>query len=112
MRMAMLVLAPVWLAGCVSDGGIMADAAVDARQRAGIRLELANAYFGDGKPAIALQEVEQALALDPQNADALGLRGLVLLQLGESELAVQSLQQALRLAPRDPGLQNNMGWVL
>ena len=111
-RMAVRMLAPVCLAGCVSDSGIMGDAAADARQRAGIRLELANAYFGDGKPAIALQEVERVLTLDPQRADALGLRGLALQQLGEPERALQSLQQALRLAPRDPGLQNKLGWVL
>lgn len=111
-RTAWLALAPVWLAGCVSDGSIVADGAADARRRADIRLELANAYFADGKPAIALQEVDQALALDPQRADALGLRGLALQQLGEPERALQSLQQALRLAPGDPGLQNNLGWVL
>lgn len=112
LRNALPVLAVMWLAGCVSDAGIVADGAADAKRRADIRLELANAYFVDGKPAIALQEVDQALALDSRRADALGLRGLILQQLGESERALQSLQQALRMAPEDPGLQNNMGWVL
>lgn len=112
LRTAAPLCTAVWLAGCVSDAAIAPDGAADAKRRADVRLELANAYFADGKPAIALQEVEQALALDPQRADALGLRGLALQQLGEPERAVQSLQQALRLAPGDPGLQNNLGWVL
>lgn len=112
LRMAGPVLGALGLAACVSDAVVVADGAADAKRRADIRLELANAYFVEGKPAIALQEVEQALALDPRRADALGLRGLALQQLGESGRAVQSLQQALRLTPDDPGLQNNMGWVL
>ncbi len=112
LRRALPALALMALAACVSDAGLVADGAADAKRRADIRLELANAYFVDGKPAIALQEVEQALALDPRRADALGLRGLVLQQLGEPERALQSLQQALRMAPEDPGLQNNLGWVL
>lgn len=112
LRPAVLVLAPFWLAGCVSEGGAAGEGAADAKRRADIRLELAHAYFADGKPAIALQEAEQALALDPQRADALGLRGLALQQLGESERAIHSLQRALKVSPGDPGLQNNLGWVL
>ncbi len=101
------------LAGCMSTGdGAVADGQADLRRRADIRLELANAYFADGKLQIALQEVERVLELEPRRADALGLRGLVQQQLGEPAAAIASLQQALRYAPNDPGLLNNTGWVL
>lgn len=108
-----VLLALLGLAGCmaVSDGAD-ADGQADLRRRADIRLELANAYFADGKLQIALQEVDRALALEPRRADALGLRGLVLQQLGEPASAIASLQQALRYAPDDPALLNNTGWVL
>lgn len=86
--------------------------ALDLQQRTDARMELARAYFVDGKYAIALEEADRALQLNPRRADALGLRGLALMNLGEREQAMQSLRNALRIAPEDPGLQNNMGWLL
>lgn len=84
----------------------------DAERRASARLELAKAYFAEGSHAIALEEVNRALDVAPSRADALGLRALALMRLGESEQATQSMEGALRLAPDDPALQNNMGWLL
>lgn len=84
----------------------------DAERRASARLELAKAYFAEGSHAIALEEVNRALDVAPSRADALGLRALALMRLGESEQATQSMERALRLAPDDPALQNNMGWLL
>lgn len=107
-----LLLALASLAGCAAQSGLQGEGIADARRRADIRLELANAYFADGQPAIALQELERVLEIDPRRADALGLRGLALQQLGESRRAQQSLQQALAIMPDDPALQNNYGWVL
>ncbi len=84
----------------------------DAKRRTDIRLELATAYFTSGQAEIALQELDRALELSPRRADVLGLRGLVLMQLGDSEGAGQSLRDALRIEPDNPSLQNNMGWLL
>ena len=84
----------------------------DAERRASARLELAKAYFAAGNHAIALDEANQALDAAPNRADALGLRALALMRLGEPEQATQSMAHALRLAPDDPSLQNNMGWLL
>lgn len=110
----------LWVAGlllslltaCVSDGALQGESAADAKRRADIRLELANAYFADGQPEIALQEIERVLAIDGRRADVLGLRGLAQQQLGQPERAQQSLRQALHISPDDPALQNNFGWVL
>lgn len=84
----------------------------DAERRASARLDLAKAYFAEGSHAIALEEANRALDADPSRADALGLRALALMRLGEPEQATQSMAHALRLAPDDPALQNNMGWLL
>ena len=85
---------------------------VDAERRASARLELAKAYFAEGNHAIALEEANRALDVAPNRADALGLRALALMRLGEPEQATQSMERALRLAPDDPALKNNMGWLL
>jgi len=84
----------------------------DAERRATARVELARAYFAEGSYVIALEEVNHALDVMPDRADALSLRSLALMHLGEPESAKQSMARALRAAPEDPGLQNNMGWLL
>lgn len=85
---------------------------LDSKRRSDARLELANAYFSEGRYEIALDEVELALDASPDRADAHALRALSLMKLGEPELALRSMQNALSIAPDDPALQNNMGWVL
>ncbi len=109
LRSALVLLLAV-AAGCTSPEP--EPGALDLQQRSDARMELARAYFVDGKYAIALEEADRALQLNPRRADALGLRGLALMNLGEREQAAQSLRNALRIAPEDPGLQNNMGWLL
>ena len=84
----------------------------DVKRRTDIRLELATAYYTSGQAEIALQELNRALELSPRRADVLGLRALVLMQVGDSEAAGQSLREALRIEPDNPSLQNNMGWFL
>jgi len=84
----------------------------DAERRATARVELAKAYFAEGSYVIALEEVNHALDVMPDRADALSLRSLALMHLGEPESAKQSMARALRAAPEDPALQNNMGWLL
>jgi type IV pilus assembly protein PilF len=91
---------------------LSAGAADDKRLVADAHLDLANAYFSEGKYDIALDEADLALTADADRADVLGLRALALMKLDEPQQALQSMQRALRIAPQDPGLQNNMGWVL
>lgn len=101
------------LAGCASSGVAPApEGRADIKRRTDIRLELATAYFTGGQAEIALQELDRALELSPRRADVLGLRGLVLMQLGDTERAGQNLRDALRIEPDNPSLQNNLGWFL
>lgn len=107
----------IWIAcllsGCASSGTSTAPVSqADVKRRTDVRLELATAYFTSGQSAIALQELNRALELSPRRADVLGLRGLVLMQLGDNEAAGQSLREALRIEPDNPSLQNNLGWFL
>lgn len=83
-----------------------------SEKRAGIRLQLAIGYFQERKYEVALDEVKQAIAANPDSADAHGVRGLIYAAMGETALADESFQRARQLAPRNPELSNNYGSFL
>lgn len=84
----------------------------DNQRRARIRLQLAVGYYEQGQLPIALDEIKQALLADPSLADAYSMRGLIYMDMGESKLADENFQQALRLLPASPDFNNNYGWFL
>lgn len=103
------LLACLWtLPGCNTlpmadaDGsdGLSAQADGEARRRARIRLELAASYLQRGQPEVALEEVRQALVIDPGYADAYHLRGLVFMAQGDLALAEGSLRRAQGIKPQ------------
>ncbi len=104
-----LALAAV-MAGCASTQPVGRGA--DAGRRADIRVELASNYYADGRMDLALAEIGLALDAQPSHADALGLKGLVLMQMGDAKQGEQSLQQAVRIEPDNPRLLNNLGWLI
>ena len=130
LKPAMVSLACAWglaalmaLAGCAQPGsgapGVSpsGDLVTDSdepehRKRAKVRLELAVAYFEQGQTGVALDEVKQALALDPVFPEAFNLRGLVYMRLNDNALAEDSFRRALALNPRDADAQHNYGWLL
>ena len=81
-------------------------------KRAGIRLQLAVGYYQDGKYEIALDEVKQAIAINPQAADGYDMRGLIYTAMKENALAEENFQHALKLAPDNPNIANNYGTFL
>lgn len=83
-----------------------------AEKRAQIRLQLAVGYYQERKYDIALDEVKQAIAANPEYADAYGVRALIYTAMGEKALADENYRHALRLAPRNPDLSNNYGLFL
>jgi type IV pilus assembly protein PilF len=128
-RWAMCLWAACWtlvaaagLAGCAATGvpgG--ADSHTDivtesdepeVRKRARIRLQLAVGYFEQGQTTIALDEIKQALAVDPSYADAFNLRGLIYMRLNDLRLAEDSFRRAVALNPRDANVMHNYGWLL
>ena len=107
------------LAGCASPGqGPAARDIVtesdepDARKRARIRMELAVGYFEQGQTNVALDELKQVIASDPNFPDAYNLRGLIYMRLNEPRQAEDSFRRAVALNPRDSNVQHNYGWLL
>ena len=84
----------------------------EIRRRARLRLELASGYFEQGQTNVALDELKQALVIDPSFADAYNLRGLVYMRLNDTPLAEDSFRRALALNPRDADVAHNYGWLL
>ena len=81
------------------------------RKRARIRVELAMGYFEQGKSTIALDEIKQAILIDPTYSDAFSLRGLIYMRLNDFGIAEESFNKALSLKPRDGNVLHNMAWL-
>lgn len=84
----------------------------EARKRARIRLELAVGYFEQGQTTIALDELKQSIAADPNYAQAYSLRGLIYMRLNDLRVAEDSFKRALSLNPRDSNVMHNLGWLM
>ena len=82
----------------------------DARKRARIRIELATGYFDQGQTSVALDQIKQAIAADPNFGAAYSLRGLVYMRLNDQALAEESFRRALQINPRDPDALHNYGF--
>lgn len=84
----------------------------DARKRARIRFELASTYYTQGQYNTSLDELKQALAIDPTLPSAHELRALIYDAIGETERAERSFKDALSLDERDGSVLHNYGWHL
>jgi type IV pilus assembly protein PilF len=115
------------LAGCGAPGRVSPAAAVnpgsqtdivtssdepEARKHARTRLQLAIGYFEQGQTTVALDELKQALVIDPSFSDAFNLRGLIYMRLNDLRLAEDSFRRALALNPREPNTMHNYGWLM
>lgn len=124
-----VALATLVLAGCVAqspstsptrDDTSSANVDIDKRggpvseqrKRANIRMQLAVGYYQDGKFSVALDELKEALRLDPNYADAHSVLALVYMELHENTLAEQSFRRALQIEPANSDTNNNFGWYL
>lgn len=115
----MIILAAFLTAGCAGtqQAGAERELATssdqtDNQKRARIRLQLAVSYYQQQQLPVALDEIKQALQADPDFAEAYSMRALIYMDMGESRLADDNFQQALRLAPQNPDFNNNYGWFL
>jgi type IV pilus assembly protein PilF len=84
----------------------------DARRRARIRLELAVGYFEQGQTTIALDELKQSIAADPNYGESYNLRGLIYMRLNDARFAEESFRRALAINPRDSNVMHNLGWLM
>jgi type IV pilus assembly protein PilF len=120
----LLGLAWAWLAvaglsGCAAgpDAGQSSDIVTESdeppqRKRARIRLELAVGYFEQGQTTVALDELKQSLAADPNFIEAHNLRGLIYMRLNDPQQAEEGFRRALALGPRNANVLHNYGWLL
>lgn len=67
---------------------------------------LAKAYLGKGELTSARNSVEQAIALDPSDANNYGLLALILHHANEHEGALRAAEQGLALDPEHLGCMN------
>lgn len=108
MRLALWILsACAVLTACAGPEPV--DTAV--RERASIRLALAQAYHEEGQHSVALEEVERSLAIDATTAPAHVLHGVVLMALRQPERARTSLDRALALDGRLVSAWHNRAWL-
>ena len=68
--------------------------------------------YREGRFQEALGVFEQLVAGDPAHAQARGLRGLALCQLGDIERGLEDLHAATGMAPRDAMLHTSLGTIL
>jgi tetratricopeptide (TPR) repeat protein len=74
-------------------------------------LALARLHLATDRPALALAESERALALAPEHAHALALRGAARYELGQLDLAEEAFRAALARDPRDLLARGGLGQV-
>ncbi|MGV8899218.1 MAG: type IV pilus biogenesis/stability protein PilW [Burkholderiaceae bacterium] len=82
------------------------------QKRANIRLQLAVGYYQQGQLEVALNEIKQALATDPNFAEAYSMRALIYMDMDQMPLAEENFMRAIKLDPKNPDFSNNYGWLL
>lgn len=82
------------------------------QERARLHTDLGTGYYERGQMDVALSELNTAVALDPNYAQAYNIYGLIYAVLGEDRKAEQNFERALQLAPNDSDIHHNWGWYL
>lgn len=116
LALSLALTALAGLSGCAStpppgDDIVTTSDEPEIRRRARIRLQLATGYFEQGQTTVALDEVKQALNIDPVFPDAYNLRGLIYMRLNDMRLAEESFRRALSISSNDPNVLHNLGWM-
>lgn len=83
-----------------------------AAQRAQIRTDLAAGYYERGQMGVALEELDAAQKLDPNNPRVYNIYGLVYTVMGETQKAEDNFRRAVALAPNDSDIRHNWGVFL
>ena len=81
-------------------------------ERASLRTQLSAEYLKRGQYAVAIDEVNKALAINSSYAPAHNVMALIHAELGEDAAARQSFLRAVQLSPNDADINHNYGWYL
>lgn len=122
MRFWASMLCPLFLVACAGNPSVGDSSALDpvssqaprsnVEQRAKVHTDLGMQYLLDNRLDIALTEARAAIQADSSYPLAYNLLGLAQMYLKETAAAEESFNRAIRLAPGDPDINNNMGWFL
>lgn len=111
-----LMMCVLLLAGCQSTSSTrLADGEklpINTENPAAVYLELATSYLESGQPGAALSNARKAVAVDPDNPEALILQGVAQSNLGHIEDAEKSYRQALAKSQNGPYAANAYGTFL
>ncbi len=83
-----------------------------APYRAQLHTEIAAGFFERGQMEVALQELTEAVKLDPRNPKIYNVYGLVYSVMGQDADAQANFLKGLELAPNDSEIRQNWGWYL
>lgn len=121
-RHALLAAVALALAACASKEGStptppeplppIKAPEVSPAKRAQIHTDLGAGYYERGQMEVALEELNEAVKLDPNIAKTYNIYGLVYTMLREDAKAEQNFRRAMALAPTDPEIRANWGWYL
>ena len=75
-------------------------------------LALSGILLTTGRTDEAIADLEKALEIDPNYAEAHGNLGNAFLRKGRPRDAINEYRRALQISPRSAGLQINLAWVL
>jgi hypothetical protein len=76
------------------------------------RTALATSLAASGRTAEAMKEVQQAIVDEPTLARAHYILGQLFIGQHDASNAKTALERAVELAPNNPSMQNDLGWVL
>jgi len=109
MRWSLVAAICLALTGCFGSASRVSDA--DAA-KSDYHYRLARNYYDDRNIAMTLKELHEALTLNPQNAQALHLKGFVAMGLNDLAGAEVALRKAIELRPDLLEARNNLGTVM
>ncbi len=101
-----------WVAAVVlalSVGCARGDDRERALKKAELHYRLGHGSFQDNRPNDAIRELTLALEANPDHEPAHHLLGLLYMARRDYDLALEHLERAVRLDPRDLAAQNNLG---
>lgn len=103
---AVLALAVVAASGCART------ISSDDQAKSTFHLRLARNFYNEHNIAMTQRELHEALRLDPSNADARFLKGILLMGMRDFEGAAHEYKLALQFKPDLREARNNLGVVL
>ena len=106
------------VAGCATGGGTSSNPATlknpenPKAKAAALYTELGQKYMAQGKLEVALENLNKALASDPNYADAHTVIALLYERIGKNTQAEEHYRRAAQLKPNSGNENNNYGAIL